>query len=323
MRAIFACVALTASLTGIVSIPARASTNVSAPLATANGGLIFDGPSRVECLAPDVNGSGLSALQSAVTKFDAVTGTSVTCLSAYLNGAQSWSAWEQPWITQTQYGYTSWVADAPQSRELVVQVDLIPNSLKDTKDPLTWERSCAAGNFDSHATQLGTSLVAAGLQHSVIRLGAEMNGDWEADFVGTTTVEQQLWVNCFKNEVRSLRQVTGGHFLIDWDPNPCSFNIPYANLYPGNSFVNILGIDLFDVSCAAPKTPISFAQLESQPSGLTSFEALARAHHKPLSLPEWGLLKKPSGDDPGFIDGIGSTFTSRDFAFETYFDVRW
>jgi len=39
-------------------------------------------------------------------------------------------------------------------------------------------------------------------------------------------------------------------------------------------------------------------------------------------LPEWGLEAYPSGDDPGYIDGIGATFRRRDFAFESYFDVN-
>jgi hypothetical protein len=39
-----------------------------------------------------------------------------------------------------------------------------------------------------------------------------------------------------------------------------------------------------------------------------------------MSLPEWGLSTIPAGDDPGYINGIGSTFTNKDFAFESYFD---
>jgi hypothetical protein len=238
-----------------------------------------------------------------------------------LNGAPTWSDWEHPWIAQSQYGYTAWVANEPQTRQLVLQVDLIPTVLKNIKNPINWERSCAAGAFNVHATQLGSSLVAAGLAHSVIRLGAEMNGNWEVDYVGTTTVERHLWVRCFENEVDGLRLAAGEHFLIDWDPNPCQYDVPYLTLYPGNSYVNILGIDFFDASCAAPKIPYSFARLANQPAGLSTIEAFAKAHHKPLSLPEWGLRVSPSGDDPKFIDGIGSEFDSKDFAFETYFDV--
>jgi len=307
----------------ILSAAADATSTVTTTTSTTalSAGLITSGPSRHECVTPNVIGTGQAALQSAIAKFDALTSTSVSCLSAYLNGAPTWASWEHPWITQPQYGYTEWVAQSPQSRQLVLQVDLIPTVLKNIKNPVRWERSCAQGAFTAHATQLGSSLVAAGLQNSVIRLAAEMNGNWEVDYVGTTTVERNLWLHCFRDEVVGLRRAVGEHFLIDWNPNPCEYNLPYLPLYPGNSYVNILGLDLFDVACAAPTTAYSFARLAGEPAGLTTMETFAREQHKPLSLPEWGLAARPSGDDPNFIDGIGSEFDSHDFAFETYFDV--
>jgi hypothetical protein len=296
-----------------------ATTTRARPAAT--NAPIADGPSRSECVIPDVNGTGLAAVQAAVTNFDVLTDSNVNCIGSYLNGAQNWSQWVDPWITQSQYGYPQWVAEDPQSRQLVLQVDLIPDSLEDVNDPLSWEQSCANGDFDSYATELGSSLVAAGLQNSVLRLGAEANGTWEADFIGTTTQEQRLWATCFANEVTGLRQATGENFLIDWNPNACTEQVPYANYYPGNAYVDIVGLDLYDVGCETPRTPLTFAQLSKEPYGLSSFEAFAKAHGKPMSFPEWGLASSPSGDDPKYIDGIAATVADGDFAFEEYFNV--
>jgi hypothetical protein len=256
-----------------------------------------------------------------VTSFDNETHSSVTCVSTFLSGAPNWSAWQDPWVEDPTYGYAPWVAQAPQSRQLVLEVDLIPDSLENVNDPLSWEESCASGAFDSHATALGASLVAAGLQNSVLRLGAEMNGVWEADFIGTTTVEQKLWAQCFANEVTSLRQATGEHFLIDWNVNACKGDYPYANYYPGNAYVDILGLDLYDVACETPNTRVTFHQLFDEQAGLKYFESFARARGKPMSLPEWGLSSVPAGDDPAYINGIGATVERGDFAFETYFDA--
>jgi beta-mannanase len=200
-------------------------------------------------------------------------------------------------------------------------VDLIPVSLQDVSNPLSWETSCAAGNFDSYASELGTNLVNAGLENSVIRLGSEMNGTWEGDFVGTTTQEQNLWASCFDNEVTALRQASGEHFLIDWNPNACTENIPYANYYPGNAYVNIMGLDFYDVDCHTPSTAVSFSTLSSEPAGLSSFEAFATSNGKPMSFPEWGLTSSPGGDDPAYVNGVGSTVNNGDFAFQEYFDV--
>jgi hypothetical protein len=303
------------------STPQSTTTAGSISPATSQA-LIAAGPSRSQCLEPNFQDTGLAALQSAIKSFDSLTHTSVSCISAYLNGAPNWSAWEHPWIDSAQYGYKEWVAEAPASRQLVLAEELIPLSLEDLNDPLSWEQSCADGDFNAYASELGTSLVAAGLGNSVIRLGLEMNGIWEADFIGTTIVEQKLWAMCFANEATALRQVTGAHFLIDWNPNACVENIPLANFYPGNQYVDIVGLDLFDVGCITPKTPLTFEQLANEPAGLSSFEAFARAQGKPMSLPEWGLMLIPSGDNPGYINGIGSAFASRDFAFETYFDAN-
>jgi beta-mannanase len=204
---------------------------------------------------------------------------------------------------------------------MVLGISLIPTSLQDTSDPLGWEQSCAAGDFNNYASELGTNLVAAGMQNSVIRLGWEMNGPWENDFVGNTTQEQNLWATCFDNEVTALRSVSGANFLIDWNPNSCTETIPYANYYPGNSYVDILGLDFYDQSCVTPNTAVSFSQLASLPSGLESFEAFAAAQGKPMSFPEWGLTSAPGGDDPAYVDGVGSTVDNGDFAFQEYFDV--
>jgi outer membrane protein OmpA-like peptidoglycan-associated protein len=290
------------------------------PTHVSSSAPIAVGPSRSECLTPDFDDTGLAALQAAVVSFQTLTNSTVSCVSTYLDGALNWGQWDDPWITQSQYGYTSWVAEAPQTRQLVLQVNLIPDSLEDQSDPLGWEQSCASGQFDSYATELGTNLVAAGLQNSVLRLGAEMNGTWEADFMGTTTQEQNLWAACFANEVTSLRQAIGEHFLIDWDVNAGKGGYPFANFYPGNSSVDIVGLDLYDVDSNTPNTSQTFSTLADEPFGLSDFEAFAAAQGKPMSFPEWGLSNSPSGDDPGYIDGMGSSVAGGDFAFETYFE---
>jgi hypothetical protein len=301
--------------------PATTTTTATSTAATGitpASGLITAGPSRSECAELHGNDLGLGAIQSAVTSWDATTNSTASCLLAYLNGEPSWSQWEDPWVTAPQYGYTQWVAESPQSRQLVLQVDLIPDSLENTNNPLSWEQSCAAGDFNSYATTMGNNLVAAGLQNSVIRLGPEMNGTWEADYMGSTAQEQSLWATCFDNEVTGLRQAAGANFLIDWNPNAC--NIPFSTIYPGNAYVDIIGLDAYDASCVSSSN-VTFSQLANEPDGLASVEAFAVSQGKPMSLPEWGLYASPAGDDPGYINGIGSMVANGDFSFEAFFDA--
>jgi hypothetical protein len=307
-----------ASPTTTTTVAASPTTTTSVP---APGDLITTGASRRECLDPNFSDTGLAAIKIAVAQFDRVTKTTVTCLSAYLNAEPNWSQWEHPWITSAQYGYTDWVKAKPLIRQLVLEVDLIPTPLVDVEDPLSWEESCAQGDFNSYATVLGKSLVAAGLGNSVLRLGPEMNGIWEEDYVGPTVEEQHLWAACFANEVKALREAPREKFLIDWDANACVGDIPFANFYPGNAYVDILGLDIYDVSCLTPFVRQTFKQLSNVRDGITTFENFAAARGKPMSFPEWGLKKYPNGDDPAYIAGMGAIFDRRDVAFETYFNV--
>src|SRR5665213_1227274 len=120
------------------TVAASPTTTTSVP---APSHLITAGPSRRECLDPNFSDTGLAAIKSTVAKFDKVTNSTVTCLSAYLNAEPNWSQWEHPWITSAQYGYTDWVKAKPLIRQLVLEVDLIPTPLVNVKDPLSWEES--------------------------------------------------------------------------------------------------------------------------------------------------------------------------------------
>ena len=117
------------------------SVSVASATTSIKSSSISAGPSRAECIRPDVQStSGLAYLQSLVASFDAMTRTNVTCLSAYLDNAQTWSQWDQPWVTSPVDGYSSWVAQDPHVRQLVLEVDLIPQNLQNVANPTKWEK---------------------------------------------------------------------------------------------------------------------------------------------------------------------------------------
>jgi beta-mannanase len=210
-------------------------------------------------------------------------------------------------------------------------MNLVPNSVDEPNgvpDPSAWEPSCAAGNDNAYAAALAQNLVAAGFGNAVIRLGLEMNGNWEPDFMGTTMTEQQQWAQCFAQEVGAMRSVNGAHFLFDWDPNACVENVPLENFYPGNAAVDIIGVDAYDAYCnptGEPSSPgpAAFSALASEPDGLNAVTAFAAQQGKPMSLPEWGTVAAPTGmgDDGYYVQAIGQWVASNDVAFQSYFDA--
>ena len=147
--------------------------------------------------------------QSAITAVTNLTGVEYNCLTTFANAMPTWAGWESPWMFfNVSDGWDAWLNASP-ARQVVMSMDLIPKAVSNIHDPLTWEQLCAAGDYNQHATTLAQNLVSYGAGGIVIRLGTEANGDWEANYVGTTSAEMSDWSKCYDNEVSAMRAVQG------------------------------------------------------------------------------------------------------------------
>ena len=291
-------------------------------------GPIMAGDSKVHCITLAFPDGVLK--QSVITAAASLTGVTYNCLSAFSNTAETWADWETPWMfASASDGWDAWLAASP-AHQVVIATALIPASVSNS-DPLDWEQPCAAGDYNQYATRLAENLVSYGAGNIAIRLGAEANGDWEKDYVGTTSTEMTDWEKCFDNEVAAMRAVPGAHFLFVWNPNICIANIPLSKWYPGNPYVDIIGADSYDVDCDTGKTvsqegwtaystdSASSGSQEPDFPSLANIEAFAVANGKPMSFPEFGLYdSKP--DDAAYMADMMTMFKKHDFAFECYFN---
>jgi hypothetical protein len=174
--------------------------------------------------------------------------------------------------------------------------NLVPTSAAKDAD---WTANCAAGDYNVYARELARNLVATGFGYAVLRLGAEMNGTWNVGSLGTTVKEWHQWGLCFAQEVETMRGIRGSHFLFDWDINANFRDISLAAFYPGNSYVDIIGIDAYDASSKPlPRvgSTARWAALTSEADGLDAIESFAVAHQKPLSIPEWATVAWQGAD---------------------------
>ena len=289
------------------------------------------GDSKAHCITLGFSGGVLD--QSEITAADKLTGITYNCLSTFANPSPNWTTWETPWMfSTTSDGWNSWLKANP-AHQAVVGMDLIPQSVSNNNNPLTWEQACASGSYDEHATALAENLVSYGAGSIVIRLGLEANGSWEADYVGSTATEMSDWAKCYDNEVTAMRAVPGTHFLFVWNPNVCTADLPLNAWYPGNSYVDIIGVDAYDQDCYTQKTVSqegwaaystdSASNTTNDPNfpSLVNIEAFATANHKPLSFPEWGIGSGTS-DDAEYITEMAQMFNKDKFSFESYFDTN-
>nr|MDT0667036.1 glycosyl hydrolase [Micromonospora sp. DSM 115978] len=102
-------------------------------------------------------------------------------------------------------------------------------------------------------------------------------------------------------------------------------------LYPGDEYVDVIGIDSYDHYPPSP-TIESFVRQCNGPEGLCRVIAFARSRNKLFSVPEWGVVGiqgtragaagQAGGDNPVYIREMHRIFTANAdiLAYEAYFN---
>jgi glycosyl hydrolase family 26 len=257
---------------------------------------------------------------SILQQFDALVGRDVNCVMVFNNASPDWAGWEKPWFTRNPLpdnNWTAWATAAGTNRQLIISQNLFPAS----ENNLDWRTAGARGDYEPHAVALARNLVAAGLGNSVIRLSHEANGDWGPDNIGTTQTQFDQWKQFWRNTVIAMRSVPGANFSFDWCINAGYRPIPLSDFYPGNDVVDIVGIDAYD--SGVPAGEPRWSTIYNRTDGIGDVVAFARAHGKPLSIPEWGVAPATTmlsgGDDPAYVDGIASVVRNNPVAYQSYF----
>jgi len=170
-------------------------------------------------------------------------------------------------------------------------------------------QACASGTYNAYWRQFGSVISSYGLGNSIIRLGWEFNGNW---YVWQAT-DPTVWAKCWRQIVTSARSTAPG-LQWDWNVNRgvSSGLADPTQAYPGNAYVNIVGVDSYDSWPAATTAAGWQSQLNGK-QGLNYWLAFASAHGKPLSVPEWGNVSSGTsagGDDPQYVQDMKGFFAA-------------
>jgi hypothetical protein len=218
---------------------------------------------------------------------------------------------ERSWADMTGPG---WLLNPYTGSGLALEysLPLLPEGVDANGKPWTLE-ACANGAYNAYWSQLGRNLVAASLPATVIRPGWEFNGAWfRWNAVGKTA----SFVDCFRRVVTTMRAVPGSQFRFDWNPNIGPASFPADQAYPGDAYVDVVGVDVYDVSWTAYPIPAgtspdtayaaAWSWLLKGDHGLNFWSSFAQLHAKPMSITEWGVTWRSDGhgggDDRDFID---------------------
>lgn len=215
---------------------------------------------------------------------------------------------------------------------LILSVPPYPEALGTNLD-------CAMGAYDDEWARLGTFLIERGRADTILRLGwgpNDLEHEWHVASNADGTANQtdlQNWLDCFRNVVMAVRS-TDPEIRIDWtfnaigSPRIATFD-PYVT-YPGDEYVDYVGLEVFDMYPAIRSDEAWQAQCNS-PTGLCTLFEFARAHSKPVGIAEWAVVAcdrdgqataNVGGDNPFFVAKVFETFAANadTLAYEAYFE---
>jgi Glycosyl hydrolase family 26 len=184
-------------------------------------------------------------------------------------------------------------------------------------------REGASGAYNDHFARLGRTLIEHGEEDAVLRLGWEFNGDW---MTWTAKDDPAAFAEYWRHIVRTMRALPGSAFTFDWCPaaGPSAMRAELA--YPGNEYVDYIGLDAYDVVSASGVTDADrrWQEVLERPYGLQWHREFAREHGKPMTYPEWGVWLRHDGlgggDNPYFIEKMHEWIEDNDVAYHMYFD---
>jgi hypothetical protein len=233
--------------------------------------------------------SGIDGIRSIDKLQSWLGGTEMRVGHTYLPGDR-WSSIEgeggllQPWADWKR---------ANSDRLFVLNVPMQENNEGHVSDQEVRSliQAGASGAYDSHFTRLAQRLVQLGVPDTVLVLGWEMNGTTYTHRCGPDPAD---WKTYWNRIVTAMRAVPGQHFRFDFAPNRGRDAIGWTACYPGDSTVDIIGMDSYDQPPGD-----SFYDEVTEPFGLQAQVDFAAKHGKAISYPEWGLFR--NGDNPDYM----------------------
>jgi hypothetical protein len=186
-------------------------------------------------------------------------------------------------------------------------------------------QACGSGAYDDKWREFGSNIKARGLDDdSIIRLGWEFNGDWYA----WSAHDPGAFAACFRKVVAAAES-TAPALRWDWNVNRGKGqSVQDARAaYPGDAFVDIIGIDSYDMWPGATDEK-SWNEHLTGAYGLNFWVDFAKQHGKKVSVPEWGVYPGTAqagangGDNALYISKMHEFFKSLgdDLAYEAYFN---
>jgi hypothetical protein len=177
----------------------------------------------------------------------------------------------------------------------------------------------AAGAYDTVFTHIAETLVSKGFATTIVRIGWEFNGNWQP---WSSYTDNDSFIRYYQRIVTLMKSVPGARFVFEWCPNLGTGTLAPSNSYPGDDYVDIVGMDVYDSHWSPiDATPQGrWTLFVTRDYGLQWQVDFANAHGKRYSFPEWGCCGDSTGDDPYFINHVADWLKSNSYLYADYWD---
>ncbi|WP_432509828.1 glycosyl hydrolase [Kineococcus sp. SYSU DK001] len=228
--------------------------------------------------------------------------------------------WE--WIEQnedffSQYGSGRFTAP------IVLSVPLLADP--SAADPAPSTALGAAGRYDGHFRTLARNLAARGLGGITIRLG------WEANSPGNylwSAVPDPAAYRAFFRRVVGVMRAQAPALRFDWSITAAvdGWSFDFRDAYPGDDVVDVVGIDVYDMSPTSMTSDQRWAWYQCARGGLNDIARFATAHGKRIGIDEWAVASRTwngGGDDPLFVERLRGWMDQWGVAHEIYNEMEY
>jgi Glycosyl hydrolase family 26 len=216
-------------------------------------------------------------------------------------GSANWEDWQSsiPWQVELWQGV---------DRPIFWSIPLIPHGA-------TLEEA-AGGAYDQHYTEAARVLAEASAKRErvYIRTGWEFNADWQHP---CAIGKAKSYVLAYRRFVLAFRAVSR-KFVFEWTPNHGNHGMNPEDAYPGDKYVDIIGMDFYyDLRYDSPDPLQAWKGKVWGAYGLQWLEQFAKKHRKPTAYAEWGVMSDNAGP---YVREAARWFASHDVVYQSYWN---
>jgi hypothetical protein len=210
--------------------------------------------------------------------FTKVMGQAPTLMNTYVD----YTVPEERWPSNAQWAASSWAAN-PWCQSLIPDVG-IPMAAKGESATTSFE-NIISGSRDSLFKGIFQAWAGHGYKNFFIRPGWEMNGDWYPWSV--TGANSAKFVAAFRHIADLAHAFPGAKIQVVWSLNVGASPVPPVQVYPGNKYVDVVGLDTYGPPHDHGNPP---GNLSKDPHTFTLIDALAisKRYERPFAVPETG-----------------------------------